>query len=320
MFNWRITLLLFLTLASTGCKSLDLSDRFSLKRAIPWKSGEKESRQGIPVRIVATWTDAVLHKPNQAERGFGGRLYFYDNKGSDPIEVEGRLVVYAFDETGRDPTDNRPNRRYVFPPEQFELHEDETELGISYSVWLPWDSAQNGPPADVSLIARFEPVGKGNLITSDQTRQRLPGQGPLREGEASIAQESTQPGVQRASVSQSTIEPERKTVHQINYETTVDHISEPTASPARMTTTTISLPGKFRKESAIPPAPAGQPAAEISVPATPAPNVRSAADINLEGTQVTMLTPGESVRQSIQRRSFGSPPASLPAPATPASP
>lgn len=320
MHNWRLIILLLTSLVSSGCQSFNFMDRFNLERRIPWKSDDKEVRQGVPVRIVTTWTDAVLHRPNKAERGFGGRLYFYDNKGSDPIEVDGQLVVYAFNETNRDPTDNRPNRRYVFPPEQFQLHKsDSSELGVSYSVFLPWDADQNGPPADISLIARFEPEGKGNLITSEQNRLRLPGQGPIPGGDKALAQQSIQPGVQHANVTQSTIEPKR-TVHQINYETEISHVTPPSQEPQRMTTTNISLPSRFRKENATVPVPSTQAPPAISIPAKPAPNDQSATDMNFEGTQITMLTPGESVRQSIQRRSFGSPPASLPVQATPVSP
>ncbi|MEX2169420.1 MAG: hypothetical protein WD851_08915 [Pirellulales bacterium] len=327
MSSWRLSLVL-LTLVSTGCQSLDLSDRFSLKRRIPWKRDEKEIRQGVPTRIVATWTDAVLHKPGQAERGFGGRLYFYDNKGGDPIEVEGQLVVYAFDETGRDPTDNRPNRRFVFPPGQFETHKSESDLGVSYSIWLPWDAAQGGPPAEISLIARFEPVGKGNLITSDQTRQRLPGQGaPIGDGPA-LANEPATPGVQQAMVTHSTLEPERKTVNQINYETPVAQITRADEAATRMTTTTISLPSKFRRQGATATVFGGEESAEPKMPAPapvgaapggPLPNAQTAADINVVGTQVSYLTAEQSVRRSLEGRTFGSPPASPPAPATPVS-
>ena len=327
MYSWRLSLVL-LTLVSTGCQSFDFSDRFDLKRRIPWKRDEKEIRQGVPTRVVATWSDAVLHKPGQAERGFGGRLYFYDNKGGDPIEVEGQLVVYAFDETGRDPTDNRPNRRFVFPPGQFETHKSESDIGVSYSIWLPWDAAQGGPPAEISLIARFEPVGKGNLITSDQTRQRLPGQGaPIGDGPV-LANEPANPGVQQATVTHSTLEPERKTVHQINYETPVAQISQADESAGRMTTTTISLPSKFRRHGAMATVSAGDEPAEPSMPApapvstapgAPLPNAQSAVDNNVVGSQVSYLTAEQSVRRSLEGRSFGSRPASPPARATPTS-
>jgi hypothetical protein len=333
MSNWRLSLLLLLTLVATGCQSFNFSDRFDLKRKIPWKRDEKEIREGVPTRIVATWTDAVLHRPGQAERGFGGRLYFYDNKGTDPIDVEGQLVVYAFDETNRDPTDNRPSRRYVFPPGQFEQHRSESDLGVSYSVWLPWDGAQDGAPVDISLIARFEPpAGKGNLITSDQTRQRLPGQGaPPGTGPTIAAQsDAKQPGttgVEQATVTETINEPKRNTVNQINYETPVDTITATDEADTRMTTTTISLPSKFRRQDSSAPVQDSSRPILPTAPSAPAlgttgaaqSDAPTAADVNVVKTQVSYLTAGESVRRSLQGRSFGSPPPSLPAPSTPAS-
>jgi hypothetical protein len=135
---------------------------------------DDEPEEGIPVRMVGTWVDTVHTKAGQpAERGFGGRLVFYAAKEEKPILVDGQLVVYAFDETGRAVTDNKPTRRYVFPPDQMPLHMSESELGASYSFFLPWDEV-GGPQTEVSLICRFEPKG-GAVITSEQTRHRLPG-------------------------------------------------------------------------------------------------------------------------------------------------
>jgi hypothetical protein len=123
---------------------------------------------------VGTWTDTVLTQPGQKpQRGFGGRLVFYGRDEKKPILVDGQLVVYAFDESGRDPTDNKPTRRYVFPPDQVPRHMSISEIGASYSFWLPWDEA-GGPRTEVSLICRFEPKG-GAVITSEQTRHLLPG-------------------------------------------------------------------------------------------------------------------------------------------------
>jgi hypothetical protein len=98
---------------------------------------------------------------------------FYDKHEEKPILVEGQLVVYAFDETNRSVTDNKPTRRYVFPPDQVALRLSKSELGASYSFWLPWDEA-GGPQTEVSLICRFEPKG-GAVVASEQTRHRLPG-------------------------------------------------------------------------------------------------------------------------------------------------
>ncbi len=184
----------------SGCASwrdsgpMKLVKMVDIPDGIPWKS--ERVRRGQPRRMVATWTDTVKQTPGmEAERGFGGRLFFYDTSAPKPIGVEGQLVVYAFDETDRLPTDSRPTKRYVFPPEQLTLHESKSDLGVSYSVWLPWDKV-GGAQKEVSLIARFEPTKGGTLIVSDQTQQRLPGR--LESGETLLAAQKPSPTVQVA--------------------------------------------------------------------------------------------------------------------------
>jgi hypothetical protein len=159
-------------LAAVGCSMPKASD---FKPSKLFSLGDDdEPEKGTPVRMVGTWTDTVLSQPGQkSQRGFGGRLIFYGKKEDKPILVEGQLVVYAFDETNRAVTDNKPTRRYVFPAEQIPRHMSKSELGASYSFWLPWDEV-GGPQTEVSLACRFEPKG-GGVITSEQTRHRLPG-------------------------------------------------------------------------------------------------------------------------------------------------
>lgn len=179
-------LLACLVLGQVGCRSSfpaaeqggadDFGPFGVIRNPLLWGAESEEPRSAVPHRVVATWVDTVRQQAGtKPERGFGGRLYFYD-QAADPITVDGRLVVYAFDEANRLPTDHKPTRRYVFPAEQFELHMSESEIGPSYSVWLPWGNVLE-PSTEVSLIARFEPSAGGGLIVSDPARQRLPGQG-----------------------------------------------------------------------------------------------------------------------------------------------
>lgn len=293
---------------------------------LPKLMGGEEDPIGMPERVVATWAEAVLHRNGQGTRGFGGRLFFYDRHSAKPIRVEGQLVVYAFVEDGRMATDHRPTKRYVFPPQQFAKYESESEIGASYSVWLPWD-AVGGPQSEVSLIARFEPLQGGGLVVSDQARQRLPG--PPRP-DTMLAEHQNKTEVQQASYY--TNEPATKVT------------TEPVEEKQTMTTTTISLPGRFMNRtpaatvpsvptSKVTPAPANKipaviPAASatsggypatttntttnVTVTNTPNPTTgvtaSSMADLQPTpaGTTVQLLSPGESVRRSLQPRSFGS--------------
>jgi hypothetical protein len=155
-----------LALLSGGCASFDLSKR------IPWGAGE-DGKPAAPMRLMAVWTDTTMTSPGKpAMRGMGGRIVFYD-QANEPVKVKGTLVVYAFDETNRDPTNVTPDRKYVFLPADFEKHYSKGRLGHSYSFWLPWDQV-GGKQAAISLIARFQP-DKGGEIIGEQTKHLLPG-------------------------------------------------------------------------------------------------------------------------------------------------
>ena len=171
---------------STGCSQLNL------KKPECWPFA-KEEKPGIPQRIVPIWTDAVRYEQGKVpERGFGGRLMFYDEPGGSPIKVEGELVVYAFDETDRDPTNARPDRKFVFTARSFDLHYSKSKLGHSYSVWLPWDEI-GGVRKEISLIVRFQPTN-GPLVVSEQTKQLLPGTDPSAKPSTEVAAENPQNG------------------------------------------------------------------------------------------------------------------------------
>lgn len=136
--------------------------------------GEKPPQ--VPDRMMAIWTDTVLHQPQQpGVRGFGGRVYFYRGEKPDPIVVDGGLVVYAFDGDDVSASANKPEKKYVLTADQFAEHMSYTDLGPSYSVWLPWDEI-GGPNRQLSLIARFE-GRNGGVVLSKPMVKLLPGVG-----------------------------------------------------------------------------------------------------------------------------------------------
>jgi hypothetical protein len=187
---------------------------------------------------------------------------FYDAEDDKPILVDGQLVVYAFDEAGRAPTDNKPTRRYVFPPDQVARHMSENDMGASYSFWLPWDEA-GGPKAEISLICRFEPKG-GAVVTGEQTRHILPGSipttspglvsGPPRvpEGVPMRPAQTTLEGIQ---AQQNLQQQQPNGVQTAGYEVAMNPPATAAASvvptgaiaPARqMAVTSIALPNNFQ--------------------------------------------------------------------------
>jgi hypothetical protein len=154
-----------------GCTSLTSTD--SKSGAKPWLWSQPEPEPKLPARILTIWTDAVHHQSGQkAQRGFGGRVVFYEEAKNDPIQVDGQLTIYVFpDEAGTDGA--VPERKYVFSADQLRRYYSKSSLGDSYSVWLPWD-AVGGPSRQLTLIARFDAIN-GGTVMSEPAKKMLPG-------------------------------------------------------------------------------------------------------------------------------------------------
>jgi hypothetical protein len=199
-------------------------------RPWPFKGDDKP---GKPDKVVALWTDTVLNRSNTPPvRGFGGRLMFYEGKKENPVKIDGMLVVYAFDENGPNSDSTRPDRKYVFTPEQVPAHYSKSKIGHSYSVWIPWDEV-GGIQKEITLIVRFEPKN-GTPVVGEQHRMLLPGlTPPSRPGDAAALPSvagipAAAAGVQRASY-EATI-PAGNATDQDN-----------SRRPRRMTTSTIPV-------------------------------------------------------------------------------
>ena len=224
----------------TGCGSLQLK---SPDWNLPWSSDEPET----PDRVLAFWNTSMMHSASKdkAQRGFTGRIMFHKEGTEEPIEVDGTLIVYAYEEEGRDPSNPIPDRRLVITPEQLrssEFHR-ETEMGHAYDIWFEWGDA-DAPRKDVSLIARFTPVN-GEFIVSGMAEQVLPGLGEY-EPQVTIT-EHIEPLHDIASADE-----EQAPVQRASYETTTDIpdvgvVSEgendaSAEGDIRLRSTTISIP------------------------------------------------------------------------------
>ncbi len=152
-------------------------------KSMPWAdktSQISESKYQAPAKLVALWSPAMYNTPGKpATRGFGGRIYFYNAK-NEPVPVEGQLVVYCYDDTDKTSDHKQADRRVAFTPEQFSSHFSPTELGASYSVWVPWDAVGN-PQAEISLVPIFT-AASGQVVVGQQSLGLLPGpETPLQE-------------------------------------------------------------------------------------------------------------------------------------------
>ena len=142
---------------------------------------------GPVTSVVAAWEPAVSNGENP-ERGFGGRVYFYDSELNRPVKIKGTVVVYAFDEDGRCQWDAKPNEGYVFDSKTLNSRGvyAKSKLGHSYNLWIPIDAAKpDSPSRKISLIVRYIPDKGPSPPPSSQATVHLPGR---RDQERFVAQ------------------------------------------------------------------------------------------------------------------------------------
>jgi len=182
-------LLVSTTMLTAGCSgwpgkgppSKGLPSKADIARKMSWsKDKGKPKPYPNPARMASTWTpDTLMQTGRTPTRGFGGRLFFYDEK-TKAVAVDGELTVHAFAENA-DGSQGEV-KRYHFTPEQFTTHFSQTDIGASYSVWIPWD-AVGGDQTKVSLVPSFR-AANGRLVQGEQALVGLPGKRPNGENVA----------------------------------------------------------------------------------------------------------------------------------------
>ncbi len=257
---------------------------------------EKNKKTNPPVTMAVIWKDSVLEKPGvPSVKGFGGRIFFYD-KDNQSVTAEGELVIYGYDdsqdiggenmtgEEGSIAKRSKADRKFVFPAEQFQTHYSETDLGASYSVWIPWEKV-GGTRKTIVLIPIFKSAD-GNVIKTAQSINVLPGKSPGENVDAGSYSISRSP---KANESKS----ETGSVQQAAFEsggeakTSQANLAggeEPVYNQPRIRTSTIPLtPAMAARLSTPQPAPVRQTASEPSRMVLPSINATSTKPANQSG-------------------------------------
>ena len=197
--TWRWFSVALMASCLTGCASMKKPASPSLLSSLSGtESKNTDAAFAQPARMAVIWRESAMGGGGQvAARGFGGRIYFYD-ENDEAIRADGHFVVYAFDESkGADGNGaNVPERKYVFHQDDLQRHYSQTDLGHSYSVWLPWDEV-GGVQTTVSLLPVFKPTD-GQVVRAGQSLAVLPGKKmpePLNE----YASNDTRFGAQQVS-------------------------------------------------------------------------------------------------------------------------
>ncbi|KLU05732.1 putative signal peptide protein [Rhodopirellula islandica] len=280
-----IAVLLVALIPAAGCQFVP--DRPSWTK----KLFEKEVEAVVPTRMMVMWADTVLHQPQKpGVRGFGARIYFYNEEDPDPVKVDGGLAVYAFDADDLNPNSAKPKRKFVFTADQFAEHMSNTSMGISYSVWCPWDEV-GGFNEQLSLIVRFE-GRSGGVVISDSTVKLLPG---LNRPIASpkLASEQAAGGTQAGSSTDLKSLTQLATFRRQAAEAA-------TTQPPRRQTQTIDLPPSFYRHLT-------GPSESVDSMAIPAEQIPATPDSPSAATNESQLddTTSTSTRNSYPFRTLG---------------
>ncbi len=174
---FRLKQITFITLAAVigigccGCQSWETQGK------LPLFSRDKKEKKtdSPPEKIVAVWTEATHHHPGKkAERGFGSRIVFYDAQDR-PLEITGKVTVFVFDDQHPAADEPAPKYKFVFPEEVIASHYSKSDLGHSYSFWIPL-AAIDSPTIPFSLVVRYDSP-QGERVLSDLTKKVLVGTG-----------------------------------------------------------------------------------------------------------------------------------------------
>ncbi|QDS91187.1 hypothetical protein EC9_54070 [Rosistilla ulvae] len=210
---------------ATGCATAPKSESWSAK--LPWNKDKPPKPYPNPVKMAVTWTPDILVQPGRTPtRGFGGRVYFY-NDHSQAVPVEGELTIHGFDEALATAQQSDGIKRFRFTAEQFTSHFSESDLGASYSIWIPWDAA-GGDQKKLSLMSTFKTTG-GKVVQSEAAMVLLPG----RKVDLTAAKRPAVPAV-------------RQVGHYLGGTETHQGLNANSA----MQTTTIPLPSSFQQRLA----------------------------------------------------------------------
>ena len=173
LISWAVALVL----TTVGCTAFTKNLQ-SANDTLPWNVEAAKTRRldSTPVRIAAVWTHDIVNVPgSRPVQGFGGRIYFYNHE-QKAIKVDGELVVYTFDDTDASQqgvANRNPDRKFVFRADHLQTHLSDSELGPSYSFWIPWQEF-GGEQRLISLVPVLMP-SEGRNVTGHFSKTSLPG-------------------------------------------------------------------------------------------------------------------------------------------------
>lgn len=140
-------LLCGLMLANIGCTTLNIP---FLKDRMP-----KATARNPVSQIVCIWEPSEGRDPDGRPcRGVAGQILFLAGRGSMPVQMEGDVRIYVFDDQGSLEDQSKPLHQFDFDSVSWSRHLTKGTLGPTYSVFVPY-TRRGTQEANVALRVRL---------------------------------------------------------------------------------------------------------------------------------------------------------------------
>ena len=160
----RLTCTMFLC-SFVGCTTFHVP----FEKKIP-----KASATDPVVQVLCLWQQAEGRDPEGYPcKGFSGQILFLSNKAATPVQCEGDVRIYLFDDQGDTEAQAKPLRQFDFDAGSWDVHLTKTSLGPTYSVFVPY-VRRGVKDANCALRIRLKPKN-GPVVFSDLSNMPLNG-------------------------------------------------------------------------------------------------------------------------------------------------
>jgi hypothetical protein len=157
------SLLLF---SSVGCSSLSLPH---------FGNSPAASVSRNPSRCLCLWQPVKTEDASgQPVQGFGGQVYFFEAGSEEPVEVEGDVRVFVFDDVGTPEQQARPKTVKDFDSFVWKSFRTRSQVGTNYSLFVPYDEASQYESVCSLRLRLVQP--DGTQVFSDMATVKLAGE------------------------------------------------------------------------------------------------------------------------------------------------
>ena len=177
---------------------------------------EKATARNPVTQIICIWQQSEGRDPSGMPcRGFAGQILFLAGRSSLPVQIEGDVRIYLFDDQGSSEEQSKPMHQYDFDTGAWARHLTKGTLGPTYSVFVPY-TRRGTHEAKCALRIRLKP-GDEPAVFSDMATIPLEGRAKKASERESTGPSSEQVKAATEAVSQSM---RRTTTISMNGETT----------------------------------------------------------------------------------------------------